>query len=236
MTEIRQVIQCSSAKSCKLDPVHHLLFMESLEQLLPFIHLMCNTSLRDGVLPDAEKHAIVTPILKKADLDPDNNKGYRPISYLSFMSMLIERLVSNRLTSYLSQHNLLPTLQSAYRQNHSTETANLKVVSDALDAAGAGQITLLAMLDLRAAFDTVDHATLLERLQRSYGIGGIVLKWVKSFISNRVQTVIFAGVKSASVALLPGVPQCSVLKPLLFNLYTADVIRIVESFNVTLLR
>ena len=164
MTEIRQVIQCSPAKSCELDPVPYLLFMESLEQLLPFVHLICNTSLRDGVLPDAEKHAIATPIFKKADLDPDNTKSYRPISNLSFMSKLIERLVSHRLTSYLSQHNLLPTLQSANRQNHSTETATLKVVSDALNAADAGQITLLARLDLSATFDTVDYATLLERL------------------------------------------------------------------------
>ena len=75
MTEIRQVIQCFLAKSCDLDLVPHLFFMESLEQLLPFINLICNTSLRDGVLPDAEKHAIVTPILKKADLDPDNTNS-----------------------------------------------------------------------------------------------------------------------------------------------------------------
>ena len=205
MTKIRQVIQCSPAKSCELDPVPHLPFMESLEQLLPFIHLICNTSLLDGVLPDAKKQAIVTPILKKADLDPDNTKSYRPISNLSFVSKLIERLVSHRLTSYLSQHNLLPTLQSAYRQNHSTETATLKLVSDALDTADVGQITLLAMLDLSAAFNVIDHATSLERLQRSYGIGGMVLKWIKSFISNRVQTVTFACVKSASLALLYGV-------------------------------
>ena len=144
--------------------------------ILPFIHFICNTSLRDGVLPDAEKHAIVTPILKTADLDPDNTKSHRPISNLSFVSKLIERIVYHRLTSYLSQHNLLSTLHSAYRQNHSTETATLKVVSDTFDAADAGQITLLAMLDLSAAFDTVNHVTLLERLQRSYGIGGMVLK------------------------------------------------------------
>ena len=134
----------------------------------------------------------------------------------------------------MSQHNLLPTLQSAYRQNHSSETATLKVVSDALDAADVGQIILLAMLNLSAAFETVDHATLLERLQRLYGIGGMVLKWIKSFISSRVQTVIFASVKSASVVLLHGVPQGSVLGPLLFNLYTADVIRIAESLNVSI--
>ena len=75
---------------------------------------------------------------------------------------------------------------------------------------------------------------LSKRLQRSYGIGGMVLKWIKSFISHRVQTVMFAGVKSASVALLHGMPQGSVLGPLLFNLYTADVICITESFNVSI--
>ena len=88
-------------------------------------------------------------------LDPDNTKSYRPISNLSFVPKLIERLVSHRLTSYLSQRNLLPTLQSAYRQNYSTEAATLKVISDALDTADADQITLLAMLDLSAAFDTL---------------------------------------------------------------------------------
>ena len=94
ITEIRQVIQCSPAKSCELDPVSHLLFMESIEQLLPFIHLICNTSLRDGVLPDAEKHAIVTPILKKADLDLDNTKSYRDPYLICLLCLSLLRVLS----------------------------------------------------------------------------------------------------------------------------------------------
>ena len=163
--EVRRTIQCSPAKSCALDPLPHNLFAESLDHLLPIIHLICNSSMLSGTLPDTEKLAIVTPILKKRDLDPDSAKSYRSISNLTFISKLIERIVSHRLSSYLSEHNLLPTVQSAYRQNHSTETASLKIVSDVLDAADTGHVTLLALLDLSAAFDTVDHNILLSRLE-----------------------------------------------------------------------
>ena len=146
-------------------------------------------------------------LLRRHDLDPDSAKSYRPISNLTYISKLIERLVSHRLTSYLSDHNLLPTVQSAYRQNHSTETASLKIVSDVLDAADTGHVTPLALLDLSAAFDTVDHNILLSRLECSYGFSGTKLKWIASFLKNRSQIVVFAGIKSAPTSLLYGVPQ-----------------------------
>ena len=232
LDEVRRTIQCSPDKSCALDPLPHNLFAQSLDHLLPIIHLICNSSMLSGTLPDTEKLAIVTPILKKRDLDPDSAKSYRPISNLTFISKLIERIVSRRLTSYLSEHNLLPTVQSAYRQNHSTETASLKIVSDVLDAADTGHVTLLALLDLSAAFDTVDHNILLSRQECSYGFSGTVLKWIASYLKNRSQTVVFAGIKSAPTSLLYGVPQGSVLGPLFFNLYTADVVKIAESFGI----
>ena len=233
LDEVRQkTIQFSPAKSCALDPLPHILFAESLEHLLPMIHLICNSSMLSETLPDTEKLAIVTPKLKKSDLDPDSAKSYRPISNRTFISKLIERLVSHLLTPYLSLHNLLPTVQSAYRQIHSTETASLKIVSDVLDAADTGHVTLLALLDLSAAYDAVDHDILLSRLEYSCGFSGTVLKWIASFFINRTETIVFADVKSAPISLLYGVPQGSVLGPLLFNLYTADVIKIAESFGI----
>ena len=231
--EIRHVILQSPRKSCQLDPLPCSLLLRSLDNLLPFLHITCNSSLRDGILPECEKLALITPILKKAGLDPDSPASYMPISNLTFVSKLVERIVCQQLNAYLCEHNLLPPLQSAFRVNHSTETATLKIASDILDSADTGHVTILALLDLSAAFDTVDHDILLQRLTRTYGIGGTVLRWIRSFLTGRVQIVNYAGKRSVTSTLTCGVPQGSVSGPILFNLYTADVIRIAQSFGVS---
>ena len=125
----------------------------------------------------------------------------------------------------------MPLYQSAYRQGHSTETALLKVVSDMSDAMDCGKVTLLGMLDIRAAFDTVDHDILIMRLETMYGISGSVVKWIKSFISDRCQSVSFTNSTSTSVNLQCGVPQGSVLGPLLYILYTAEVLSLIRSMG-----
>jgi hypothetical protein len=96
-----------------------------------------------------------------------------------------------------------------------------------------GEVTILALLDLSAAFDTVDHDILLRRLHYSYGIGGTALRWIRSFLTGRAQVVNFSGQVSTSSVLTCGVPQGSVLGPLLFNLYTADVVSIVQAHGVS---
>jgi hypothetical protein len=125
-------------------------------------------------------------------------------------------------------------VQSAYRANHSTETAVLKVASDIFDSADTGHVTILALLDLSAAFDTVDHQVLLHRLSYTYGIGGTALRWFQSFLTGRSQTVSFAGSQSATSPLTCGVPQGSVCGRILFNLYTAHVVRLAHSFGVSI--
>ena len=114
-------------------------------------------------MPSSFKSGYVTPLLKKAGLDAADVKSYRPITNLSVVSKLLERLVAQQLTTYLTDNDLLPDLQSAYRAHHSTETAVLKVVGDILLALDSGNLALLSLLDLSAAFDTVDHDTLLRR-------------------------------------------------------------------------
>ena len=133
-----------------------------------------------------------------------------------------------QLVSYLELNQLLPKHQSAYRKFHSTETAVLKLVSDILLAADGADIALLGLLDLSAAFDTVEHDILLNRLQKSFGLGGGVLSWITSFIRERTQTVVFGGERSATSRVSSGVPQGSVLGPVLFLLYTADVLQITQ--------
>ena len=200
--------------------------------MLPFICEMCNASLREGLLPISQKAAIITPIVKKSGLDPDEPQSYRPISNLTFMSKIIERIVAEQLRAHLSESDLMPPVQSAYRRGHSTETALMKVIADVIDAADGQKITLLSLLDMSAAFDTVDHAILLRRLELSYSIGGTALQWLTSFLSDRTQVVAFAGQKSSSQCLLCGVPQGSVLGPLLFALYSADVLKIAADHEV----
>ena len=233
IAEVRQVMLQSPHKSCQLDPLPHTLLMASLEHVLPFLHMLCNKSLQSGILPDSEKSAAVTPILKKPSLDPDSASSYRPVSNLTYVSKLIERLACSQLTAYLLNHHLLPAEQSAYRQHYSTETATLKIASDIFDAADAEKVTVLALLDLSAAFDTVDHSILLQRLNYTYGVTGTALQWIKSFLTGRSFAVNFQGQQSTRSTLSCSVPQGSVTGPLLFNLYTADVIRIAQSFGVT---
>ena len=222
----------TSFQHCSLDPLPTFILREFLDELFPFIHTMCNVSLQHGMLLEAQKAAIVTPILKKYDLDPDDVRNYRPISNLTFLSKDIERIVASQLTGYLQENKLFPDHQSAYRQGHSTETVFLKIVSDILDAADLGQITLLGLLDLSAAFDIVDHDLLLTRLQVSYGVKGSALAWIASFIQHRSQFVNFQGQHSTRIQLRYGMPQGSVLGPLLFILYTSDVISIATSHGV----
>jgi hypothetical protein len=221
--DVRRILLHSPPKTCTLDPLPTSVLRDVIDVLLPFIWVMCNASLRDGRLPDSQKAAIITPVLKKTNADPDEPKNYRPISNLTFMSKVIERIVAEQVTRHLNISNLMPPLQSAYRCHHSTETAVVKVLSDILDAVYTGKVTLLGLLDLSAAFDTVDHGILLQRLQASFGIDGTALEWIGSFLTGRTQAVAFQGVISAYKLLRFGVPQGSVLGPLLFLLYTADV-------------
>jgi hypothetical protein len=230
--EVRRVLLNSPVKTCSLDPIPTDILLESIDIVLPIIWAMCNASLSEGHLPASQKEAIVTPVVKKPNLDPDEPKNYRPISNLSYVSKVIERIVSEQVRTYLTETELMPPLQSAYRPGHSTETALLKIISDIIDAADEKKVTLLSLLDMSAAFDTVDFQILLRRLETTYGIGGKALCWFSSFLSDRKQIVAFAGACSCSTHLVCGVPQGSVLGPLLFVLYAAGVMKIASDHGV----
>jgi hypothetical protein len=148
-------------KQCSSDPVPTHVLKDSVVILVPFFIELLNRSLLDGSVPPTFKAAYITPMLKKTDLDPADVKSYRPISNLSVLSKLLERLVARQLLDYLNTMGLLPELQSAYRAHHSTETAVVKVLADILRALDAGDLAMLTLLDLPAAFDTVDHRDLV---------------------------------------------------------------------------
>jgi len=173
-----------------------------LPELLPFITEMCNASLQQGCFPLSQRHAVVRPRLKKAGADPTDVQNYRPVSNLAFMAKVVEKLACHQLVAFFEHLKLLPSLQSAYRKKHSTETAVLKVIADVLCAADRGEVSLLCMLDLSAAFDTVDHNILIERLQQSFGVQGLALSWIQSFLCDRSQVVSYADVLSSSIILV----------------------------------
>ena len=172
-------------KSCSLDPVPTKVVKECLDELVPLLTVIISQSLQSGVFPDVWKEALVTPTLKKCGSDLAF-KNFRPISNLQFVSKLVERAAADQLQSHWIKNNLFPTLQSAYRPNHSTETALLKIKNDILMNMDKQHVTLLILQDLSAAFDTVDHQILLNRLRTEFGVSG--------YLSNRSQRVTVDGV------------------------------------------
>jgi len=164
-------------------------------------------------------------------LDPEVLKNFRPVSNLTFISKLIERVVALRLNEHLTRNKLQEVLQSAYRQYHSTETALLKVQNDLLTAIDTDGGAILVLLDLSAAFDTIDHKILIQRLY-DLGIRGAALNWFKSYLSERTQSVTIKGVRSEKRELVYGVPQGSVLGPILFTIYTIPLGKIAKKYNL----
>ena len=147
---MRKVIGGAALKSCELDPAPTFLIKEFLEILLPYLTRLCNASLHEGPLPSSQTTAIVTPALKKPSLDPSDMKNYRPISNLSFMSKVVERIVVRQLSEYFTANRLLPKFQSGFRRHHFTKSALLRVLSDIFSATDKEEVSLLALLDVSA--------------------------------------------------------------------------------------
>lgn len=231
--ELCEIVKASSNATCETDPLPTKLVKSILlETLLPIIRKIVNLSLRLGKFPDFYKCAHVKPLLKKISLDPDTLKNYRPVSNLTFISKIIEKAISKQLISHFQNHNLIEKFQSAYRPLHSTETALVRVSNDILKAIDEKKCVFLVLLDLSAAFDTIDHSILLQRLRLNLGVDETALQWFSSYLSNRSQCISINGEKSTSKRLPFGVPQGSVLGPLLFSAYMSELGNIVRDFNM----
>ena len=168
---------------------------------------------------------MIPPSLPRNDL-----KNYRPVSGLNFISKVIERVVAYQVKEYLSHNNLNNIYQSAYKSGHSTETTLLKIKNDIHLSLAEGKPTALVLLDLSAAFDTIDHKQLLECLSSQFGFSELALKWFHSYISNRTQSVKINTSISQPKSLTCGVPQGSVLGPLLFIMYTSPLSKLISSY------
>ncbi|KAK3511469.1 hypothetical protein QTP70_008968 [Hemibagrus guttatus] len=226
--EVLQIIRSCNPTTCPLDPIPSAMLQTISPDLLPFITTVINGSLTSGHVPTVFKKARVIPILKKPALDPSDISNYRPVSFLSFLSKILERVVCNQLSDYLMQNNLHDPNQSGFKSAHSTETALLAVTEKLHAARSAKLSSVLILLDLSAAFDTVNHKTLLSTL-RSLGICGIAWEWFASYLDGRSYQVTWKGLTPAPRRLSTGVPQGSVLGPLLFSLYTHSLGKVISS-------
>ena len=158
--------------------------------------------------------------------------NYRPISHLSFLSKLVERAVKGRLSEHLTSNSLLNKYQSAYTKFYSTESALLAVHDHVIRAMSEQKVTALCLLDLSAAFDTIDHSILLTRLSTWFGFHGTVLSWIESYLTCRSFNVSINSLKSSLHQFICGVPQGSVLGPLLFILYTTPLSSLITDCSV----
>ena len=193
VSDVRKLVMSSKTTSCGLDPMPTSLLKEHISILTPIITKMINLSLQAGEFPTEWTLAFVKPLLKKPGL-ATTLKNYRPISNLSFISKITERAVISQHKKHMEQNCLLPIMSSACRQGHSTESELLKVQADILHNMEQQQVTLLVLIDLSAAFNTVDHSILFQCLEKQFGFHDSVLSWYNSYLSDRKQCIILNGI------------------------------------------
>ena len=187
-----------------------------------------NLSLTAGVVPSAWKKSRVSPIFKEGDhLDTSN---FRPISVIPACMKIFEKFVHNQLYHFVTDYNLLSSNQSGFRAMHSTQTCLLEVTDYLLDNFNSGLYTGVVFLDLKKAFDTVHHKVLLNKLQ-SIGVQGSELNWFESYLSNRQQVTKIGDFMSSPAFVNFGVPQGSILGPLLFTLYINSLSSVITNSN-----
>ena len=228
LEEIKSIVSKHGLKCSPDDPLPSKLLSSLTDILLPVWLELVNLSLEQGSM-ECLKSAVVLPLLKGLDsiLDSEIFKNYRPVSNLQFLGKLIERIVDTRLDEHIESNDLHCNNQYGYKKKHSTEILLIKIVNDLLLSCDRKIPTLLMLLDLSAAFDTVDQDKMLFILKNRYGVRGVALKWFESFLKGRTQKVLVKDQYSDSESLDFGVAQGSILGPKLFNLYA-------QSFGSTL--
>lgn len=233
LAALQEVVHHLRPTNCPSDNIPSRLLKEVFDTVGTSILSLINTCLVSGCVPAHFKHAVVEPLLKNKNLNPTVLSNFRPISKLPFLSKVLEKVVLSQLQDFLDQHGIHEKFQSGFKQLHSTETALLKIFNDLILAVDSGHSAVLVLLDLTAAFDTVDHNILLSRLESYVGIRGSALKWFNSYLTDRTFSIRLGDYSSGHAPLVCGVPQGSVLGPTLFSLYMLPLGSIFKKHNVS---
>ena len=230
--EVEKLLKSMPTTSSPLDFIPTSLIKSCCGTFGQIIARLANLSLEHSIFPVKFKTAQVTPLLKKHGLDFSDSANYRPISNLNTISKMLERLVLIRLVPHASASSSFDAVQSAYRRLHSTETTLLKIIADIFAGFDNHQSTILVALDQSAAFDCVDHKTLVSRLEHTFGKTGSALDWICSYLEARSTFVRWKENSSDVFPLDTGVPQGSSLGPFLSSLYIAPLSAVINLFGV----
>ena len=218
--EILKIVRSIKTNACGIDGISAFFFKLSIEHSVFAFTDIINTSFKFNKFPERYKKAIVKPIPKITN--PLSSSDYRPISLLPAFSKIIEKVAAKQMIEYLRNTGFLDNLQSAYKQAHSTTTALLNVTDDIYEALENSELTFLVLLDYSKAFDCANHRLILAKLKAA-GLCGDALSWVESYLSGRSQKVVTGTSESDWESTVNGVPQGSVLGPLLFTVLVSDI-------------
>ena len=222
-----------NSKTSILDPLPTSIVKKCLDLLLPVILHIVQRSMTEASFPQHLKHASVTPIVKEEEDNCQIFSNYRPLSNLTFLSKILERVVSDQINDHLLKNKLHAKHQSGYKKKHSCETGMFRMVGDIQQMTAKRNHVALLLLDLSSAFDVLDHDILINRLKVHFGIEGDALTWLTTYLKDRTFSVCIQGCHGKKTVLLFGVPQGSLLGPLLFILYSKEIENIALKYGLS---